>query len=311
MLGLPVAYRDDRTDGVPEKVFKLIPKEEIYSNTGIQFMKFNSLYQIKAIIDQNPEWLPQVDKLLLIPDYLHYRLTGKYSCEYTNASTSQLLNAQLRDWDPALEKVLDVAANWLQPITQPGTVLGKWTSPSGHHVKVIPPATHDTGSAIVATPLSTENSAYISSGTWSLVGVESKTPVTNPEALAANLTNEGGVEGTYRILKNVMGLWLVQCLQKEFCNLTFADLASLAENAEPFRYLINPNDDRFLNPASMREEIQAFCAETNQGVPTKPSELTRCVLDSLALYYRLVFEEVESVMERPIDSVHIVSYNFV
>ncbi len=185
-------------------------------------------------------------------------------------------------------------------------MLGKWTSPSGHQVKVIPPATHDTGSAIVATPLSTEHSAYISSGTWSLVGVESKTPVTNPNALAANLTNEGGVEGTYRILKNVMGLWLVQCLQKEFCNLTFADLASLAENAEPFRYLINPNDDRFLNPASMREEIQAFCAETNQGVPTKPSELTRCVLDSLALYYRLVFEEVESVMDRPIDSVHIV-----
>ncbi len=306
MLGLPVAYRDSRTDGVPEKVFKLIPKEEVYSNTGIQFMKFNSLYQIKAIIDQNHEWLPQVDKLLLVPDYLHFRLTGKYSCEYTNASTSQLLNAKNRDWDPELEKVIGVAANWLQPITQPGEVLGEWISPSGHAVKVIPPATHDTGSAIVATPLSSSKSAYISSGTWSLVGVESHYPVTSAEALKANLTNEGGVERTYRILKNVMGLWLVQGLQKEFQNLSFADLASLAADAEPFRYLINPNDDCFLNPTSMVTAIQAYCEETNQGIPTLPSELTRCVLDSLALYYRVVIDELEEVTGRPIETIHIV-----
>lgn len=306
MLGLPVAYRDERTNGVPEKIFSLISKENIYASTGIQFMKFNSLYQIKAVIDQNPEWLPRVDKLLLIPDYLHYRLTGKYCCEYTNASTSQLLNARNRDWDLELEAVLGVAANWLQPITQPGEVLGEWISPSGKAVKVIPPATHDTGSAIVATPLSSSKSAYISSGTWSLVGVESHYPVTTKEALKANLTNEGGVENTYRTLKNVMGLWLVQGLQKEFQNLSFADLATQAEDAEPFKYLINPNDDCFLNPDSMVAAIQAYCEASHQGKPTLPSELTRCVLDSLALYYRVVIDEIEEVTGRPIDTIHIV-----
>ncbi len=306
ILGLPVAYRDSRTDNVPEQVMREISRTDIYKRTGIQFQKFNTLYQVKAILNENPSWLPKVDKLLLIPDYLHYRLCGKFSCEYTNASTSQLLNAKNCDWDPELEKVIGVAANWLQPITQPGTVIGEWISPSGHAVKVIPPATHDTGSAIVARPLSSSKSAYISSGTWSLVGMESHYPVTSVEALTANLTNEGGVEHTYRILKNVMGLWLLQGLQKELSNLSFADLTSLAEDAPAFQFLINPNDERFLNPPSMQKEIQAYCEETRQGCPTLPSELARCILDSLALYYRVVIDELEEVTGRPVETIHIV-----
>lgn len=306
MLGLPVAYRDSRTDNVPEQVMKKVSRAEIYQRTGIQFQKFNTLYQIQALINENHEWLPQVDKLLLIPDYLHYRLSGQTSCEYTNASTTQMLNAKNKDWDAEITAAIEQASHWLQPITPPGTVIGKWISPSGHAVPVIPPATHDTGSAIVATPLTSSHAAYISSGTWSLVGIESHYPVTSKEALAANLTNEGGVERTYRILKNVMGLWLLQGLQKELSNLSFADLTTLAEDAEPFQYLINPNDERFLNPASMQKEIQAFCLETRQGCPTLPSEIARCIFDSLALFYRVVIDELEEVSGRPIDTIHIV-----
>lgn len=305
-LGEAVSYRDERTDGVPEQIMQRISRDTIYRCTGIQFLKFNSLYQIQAVLNAQPEWLPQVEHLLLIPDYLHYRLTGNLSCEYTNASTSQLVNAQTRDWDPMLTSLLGPASKWLQPLTAPGTTLGIWTSPSGHPVKVILPATHDTGSAIVATPLEETGAAYISSGTWSLVGVERHEPLTGPSAQAINLTNEGGVDGTCRVLKNVMGLWLVQGVQKQFPELDFATLTEMAAQATPFDFLIQPNDERFLNPPCMRTAIQTYCRETGQGVPRTPAELVRCVLDSLALCYDQVLREIEVVTGEPIATLHIV-----
>lgn len=306
MLGQAVAYRDGRTDGVPERVWRELSQAEIYGRSGIQYLKFNSLYQIRALLEASPAWLDKVASLQLIPDYLHYRLSGVMSCEFTNASTSQLVNARSRDWDPALLALIGQGALWLQPITQPGTRIGEWTSPSGHPVSVILPATHDTGSAIVATPLASEGAAYISSGTWSLVGVERRAPMTGPAAMAANLTNEGGVEGTWRLLKNVMGLWLVQRLQACWPALSFAELEAQAARARPFAYLIHPNDERFLNPPCMASAIQQFCEETDQGCPQTPGELVRCVLDSLALCYDRVLTEIETVTGEPISELHIV-----
>jgi len=305
-LGEAVAYRDARTDSVPEQLMQHMPREEIYRRSGIQFLKFNTLYQIRALLDAKPEWLGQVQHLLLIPDYLHYRLTGELSCEFTNASTSQMVNAHSRDWDPELVALLGPARPWLQPLTTPGSTLGAWTSPSGHRVKVILPATHDTGSAIVATPLASTKAAYISSGTWSLVGVERREPVTGEEALAINLTNEGGVENTCRVLKNVMGLWLVQSLQRAWLEHDFATLTAMAEQATPFAFLVAPNDARFLNPPCMRTAIADFCRESGQGIPQTPAELVRCVLDSLALCYDQVLREIESVTGERIDTLHIV-----
>jgi rhamnulokinase len=305
-LGDAVAYRDARTDGVPEQVWQQLPQDDIYRRSGIQHLKFNSLYQIRALLDEQPAWLDRAVRLLLIPDYLHYRLSGEFSCEFTNASTSQLVNAHSRDWDPELVALLGEGGKWLQPITAPGTRLGHWTSPSGHSVSVILPATHDTGSAIAATPLVGSGAAYISSGTWSLVGVERSTPLTDSAAQAANLTNEGGVEETCRVLKNVMGLWLVQRLQALWPHLSFATLVDLAEQSEPFDYLIHPNDERFLNPPCMRTAIQQFCRETGQGTPQTPGELVRCVLDSLALCYDQVLAEIEIVTGELITTLHIV-----
>lgn len=305
-LGEAVSYRDSRTDLIPQQIFRRMTAEDIYSRTGVQFLKFNTLFQIQAVLNAKPTWLDKVARLLFIPDYLHYRLTGEFSCEYTNASTSQMVNADTRDWDPDVVSLLGEASNWLQPLMAPSSELGVWTSPSGKRVKVILPATHDTGSAIVATPLKDTSSAYISSGTWSLVGCERSEPLTSQAAESINLTNEGGVEGTYRLLKNVMGLWLVQRLQKMWPELDFATLTSMAEQATPFAFLIQPNDERFLNPPCMRLAIQDYCQETGQGVPQTPAELVRCALDSLALSYNQVLSEIESVTGNPISKVHIV-----
>lgn len=305
-LGDTVAYRDARTEGMPERVFAKLSRQAIYQRTGIQFLQFNSLYQLQAILEAQPAWLPQVAHLLLVPDYLHYRLTGEMSCEFTNASTTQLINARSRDWDPDLLALLGPVADWLLPLSEAGSRLGHWTSPSGRQVPVILPATHDTGSAIVATPLTGEGAAYISSGTWSLVGVEAMTPVTHAAALAANVTNEGGVAGRYRILKNVMGLWLVQGLQKAFPQYSFAELTRQAEAAPAFVSLIRPNDDCFLNPSDMVTAIQDYCAASGQPVPRTPGALVRCVLDSLALCYDQTLRELEQITGHPIDVVHLV-----
>lgn len=305
-LGEAVAYRDHRTDGMMHEVFRAMPRAEIYRRTGIQFQQFNTLYQLAALARENPEWLPRVRSLLLMPDYLHYRLCGVRSCEYTNASTSQLLNLDTHDWDEELIKLINIPRHWFLPLCEPGTTIGEWVSDGGDQVKVIAPATHDTGSAVLAVPLEDETSVYISSGTWSLMGVEHNTPCRDEAALAANITNEGGVDGTYRVLKNIMGLWLIQRLREAFPAYSFADLVREAQVAPPLRYLINPNDDAFLNPKSMVDAIQTFCRTTHQGEPNTVGELARCIFESLAFLYRRTLDELETLTGKRFARIHIV-----
>lgn len=306
LLGQAVAYRDHRTDGLIDEVAKIVPRNELYARTGIAFMQFNTIYQLVALKRENPAWLAQARSLLLMPDYLHYRLCGVQSCEYTNASTSQLLSLKTNDWDFELIARLGLPTHWFRPLCQPGSVIGEWVSSSGARVKVIAPATHDTASAVIAAPLADEDSVYISSGTWSLMGIESRVPFNDAAALAANFTNEGGADGTYRVLKNIMGLWLIQRVRDDFPELGFADLVREAEAAVPLRYLINPNDDRFLNPPSMRQAILDFCRETGQGEPQTVGELARCIFESLAFLYRRTLGELASFTGRSYKRIHIV-----
>jgi rhamnulokinase len=307
LLGQPIAYRDHRTDGVMARVFETIPRAELYARTGIQFLQFNTIFQLAALKRESPAWLPRAHTLLLMADYLHYRLCGVTSCEYTNASTTQLLNLETGDWDDTLLDALDLPRHWFQPLTKPGTAIGHWQSKSGAKVAVITPATHDTGAAVVAIPLEEGTpSAYISSGTWSLMGIESRRSYSGAQALAANFTNEGGVDGTYRVLKNIMGLWLLQRVRDAFPTLSFAELVQQAEAAPALRFLIDPNDDRFLNPPSMLHAIQDFCSETGQAIPESAGEVTRCILESLAFSYRRTLHELHTLTGESFEQIHIV-----
>lgn len=305
-VDLPYAYRDHRTDGVMAQAITELGAEHIYHLTGIQFLPFNTLYQLKAWRRANPGNIDSIAHFLMIPDYLHYRLTGSFGCEYTNASTTQLLNLQTKNWDTSLLAWLDLPARWFSPPAQPGKTLGTWTSPAGDAIPVITVATHDTGSAVVAAPLTTRDSAYLSSGTWSLMGIESDVPYHDARALAANVTNEGGINGTYRVLKNIMGMWLLQRVAQE---MNIADLPALIRDASvlaPFTRLINPNDERFINPPSMCEAIRAFCREHQQSEPVTQAEFARCIFDSLALLYRRVLLELGELRGTPLRQLHIV-----
>lgn len=305
-LGEAVAYRDHRTDGMMNEVFKTIPRHALYERTGIAFMQFNTLYQLVALKRENPDWLPRVQSLLLMPDYLQYRLCGTKSCEYTNASTSQLLSLKTNSWDHELLATFGIPTHWFQPLTQPGTEIGEWVSKNGHRAKVITPATHDTASAVIAVPLEGEDSVYISSGTWSLMGIESTRPYCDARPLAANFTNEGGADGTYRVLKNIMGLWLIQRLRDAYPEFSFADLVKQAEAAKPLAYLINPNDDRFLNPPSMKQAITDYCLETGQNSPQTAGEFARCIFESLAYLYRQTLDALTSFTGKRFKHIHIV-----
>lgn len=306
-IGPAVSYRDHRTDTMMEEVFAQVPRAEIYRRTGIQFLQFNSLYQLAATVRQHPEWLARARHFLMIPDYLHFRLSGVLSNEYTNATTTQLFNLDKDDWDADLLGVAGLSKEVMMRPVEAGTILGEMPSPHGRDaIKVIAPATHDTGSAVAAAPLATEDEAFISSGTWSLMGIESKTPFADAQALAANVSNEGGVERRYRILKNIMGFWLIQRVRKELGSPDHARLVMAAGDCSPWQSLIDPQNARFLNPDNMTEEIQAFCRETGQPVPESAGALSRCIFDSLALSYRRVKEELEALRGRPVNRIRIV-----
>ncbi|ECG8260571.1 rhamnulokinase [Salmonella bongori] len=305
-VGLPISYRDSRTTGVMAQAQKQLGKSEIYHRSGIQFLPFNTLYQLRALAEQQPELLPQVAHALLMPDYFSYRLTGELNWEYTNATTTQLVNINTDDWDETLLAWAGVEKSWFGRPTHPGNVIGYWICPQGNRIPVVAVASHDTASAVIASPLANKHSAYLSSGTWSLMGFESKMPYTTNDALAANITNEGGAEGRYRVLKNIMGLWLLQRVLKER-NVT--DLPALIAQTQALpacRFLINPNDDRFINPADMSAEIQAACRETDQPVPVSNAELARCIFDSLALLYADVLEELACLRGEAFSQLHIV-----
>lgn len=305
-VGLPVSYRDKRTHGIMAQAQRELGRDLIWQRTGIQFLPFNTLYQLRAFSQAHPELREQVAHALMIPDYLQYRLTGQMNWEYTNASTTQLLNLATGEWDSALLAWAGARPEWFGKPGAPGTSVGEWQSRSGLHIPVIAVATHDTASAVLATPLANADEAYLCSGTWSLLGFESRTPFNSGAALNANVTNEGGAEGRYRVLKNIMGLWLLQRVCDE---LQIADLCALIDEAASYPAclsIIDANDARFINPASMVREIQDACAEQAMPVPHSPVALARCIFDSLALLYRQVSEELAALRGAAFKRLHIV-----
>lgn len=316
LLGNPYHYRDSRTDGVPEQVFQRVPRGWIFQYTGIQFMQLNTLYQVFSMVQARDPQLGTADTLLMMPDLFHYWLTGRKVVEYTIASTTQMLDAQERRWATRLLTELDIPTHMLPPIVPPGTVLDQVRAEVmdevglRHAVPVITPGSHDTASAVAAVPDLDEHSAYLSSGTWSLMGVEVPEPVINDRALNLNFTNEGGVGNTIRLLKNIAGLWLLQesrrQWQREGHDYSWDDLLALAEQAEPFRSLVDPDAPDFLNPGDMPAAIRAYCRRTYQPEPESVGAVVRCCLESLALKYRWVLEALESLVGQRLDVIRVV-----
>jgi rhamnulokinase len=312
LVSNPYHHRDTRTEGLIEEAFGRVPKEEIYKTTGIQFLPINTLYQLLAM--RGSPLLEAAETMLLIPDLMNYWLTGEKACEYTNATTTQLLDIQQGGWARDLFEGMDLPSRILAPIVQPATELGPLLPEVAEEVGAGPPvfavASHDTASAVVAVPAEGENFAYISSGTWSLVGVELPRPVVTEEGLDANFTNEGGFGGKTRLLKNVMGLWLLQECRRQWARegheYSYEELARLAEDAPPAGPLIDPDHPTFLSPGDMPSRIRSFCEETGQGPPEEPAAVVRCVFESLALKYRHAIEQAERLAGRAIGTVNVV-----
>src|ERR1700730_18400087 len=314
LLQNPYHYRDARTSGVMQEVFGKVAREEIYSATGIQFMPINTLYQLYAAMRDTPALLKAAEHLITIPDLFHYWLTGNTVCEFTNATTTQLVNPLTRTWATELIKRLDLPTRLLTEIVEPGTQIGTLlpgisgnSSLSG--TPVIAPATHDTGSAVAAIS-ARDGTAFLSSGTWSLLGTELDAPVITPEALRFNFTNEGGVNRTTRLLKNVMGLWMLQCCRQSWtaqgkpCE--HDELMDLAAREDSFRCLVDPNHLSFLRPADMPAAIDHFCAKTHQPPPNSVGGYVRTILESLAFKYRLVLHNLEHLIGRRIDQIRVI-----
>ncbi|SMQ72047.1 L-rhamnulokinase [Bacillus sp. OV166] len=305
-----VSYRDPRTDGVMEQVFEKIMKERLYLETGIQFQKFNTIYQLYSIKQSSPEILDKAKSFLMIPDYFNYLLTGKKANEYTNATSTQLVNAFTKKWDHDLLDLLGINKEMFHEIKTPKTVLGtlkeELVSELGFDLQVILPATHDTGSAVIAVPEENET-IYISSGTWSLIGVENYFPICVTKALDYNFTNEGGIDYQYRFLKNIMGLWMIQEVKRNYNNeYSFAELVDLAREAKDFKAVVNVNDDRFLKPENMVQEIMNYCVETDQPIPSTPGEVAKCVYDSLAVSYQDAVQEIEEIFEKRFEKINVI-----
>ncbi|MEH7130746.1 rhamnulokinase [Neobacillus drentensis] len=305
-----VSYRDPRTDGMMERVFEKIMKERLYLETGIQFQKFNTIYQLYSIKQNSPEILDKAKSFLMIPDYFNYLLTGKKANEYTNATSTQLVNAFTKKWDHDLLDVLGINKEMFHDIKTPKTILGtlkeELVSELGFDLQVILPATHDTGSAVIAVPEENET-IYISSGTWSLIGVENYFPICVTKALDYNFTNEGGIDYQYRFLKNIMGLWMIQEVRRNYNNeYSFAELVDRAREAKDFKAVVNVNDDRFLKPENMVQEIMNYCVETGQPIPSTPGEVAKCVYDSLAVSYLDAVNEIEEIFEKRFEKINVI-----
>ncbi|MFP7484249.1 rhamnulokinase [Priestia filamentosa] len=305
-----VAYRDSRTDGMMDEVFKIIMKERLYLETGIQFQKFNTIYQLYSIKQNNPEILDKAASFLMIPDYFNYLLTGKKANEYTNATSTQLVNAFTKKWDDEILDQLGIKKEIFQEIHNPKTVLGTLkedlVEEFGFDMKVILPATHDTGSAVISVP-ELDETIYISSGTWSLIGVENYFPICITKALDYNFTNEGGIDYRYRFLKNIMGLWMIQEVKRNYQDqYSFAELVDLARQVQEFTSTVNVDDPRFLKPENMIEEIQRYCQETNQAIPTTPGEVAKCVYDSLVCSYQQAINQIEEIFERKFEKINVI-----
>jgi rhamnulokinase len=319
LLENPYHYRDARTDGVMQRVQKNLTSEFIYRITGIQFLPFNTLYQLAAAAERSPRLLALAQHLVTMPDLFHFWMTGKAACEYTNASTTQFLDIHKRAWSTELLAKLNIPTHFLAPIVEAGAVLGPLlpelsaragASSALARTVVVAPACHDTGSAFAAVH-SGGRTALLSSGTWSLLGAESAKPVVSDEALRLNFTNEGGVFGTTRILKNITGMWLLESCRRSWSathNKDFAhgDLLAEAAAAAPLQHLFDPDDPSFSHPPDMPAAIDAFCARTGQSKPAAPGAYARAILESLALKYRVVLESLESLTGTKFEELRIV-----
>jgi rhamnulokinase len=317
LLGNPRHYRDPHTENTMDAAFQRVPREEIFRQTGIQFMRFNSLFQLLALQRDRSPLLEIAQSLLFIPDLFNYFFTGVRVNEFTDASTSQLLNPQTGNWAFDLVRRFGLPEHMLGTIVPPGTVLGPLRPAVAAEaglppVPVIAPATHDTGAAVAAVPARAKEGdwVYISSGTWSLMGAELPGPLINEQVQANNFTNEGGVGKTIRFLKNIMGLWLVQecrrTWEREGKDFSYDQLTRLAGEAPPFAGLVNPDDASFMLPPSMPAALADYCRRTGQPTPTEPGPVVRCALESLALRYRWVLERLEAMLGRNIQAIHVV-----
>ncbi len=318
VLGNPVMYRDPRTNGMMESIFARVPREQVFGATGLQFMVFNTLFQLEAVRTRTPQILDAAESLLFMPDLFHYLFSGQRTIESSIASTSQMVDPRTQQWATDLLNKLGMPTRLLGKIVPAGTIIGTLKSDVASEcgvrsdVPVIAPASHDTASAVAAVPAKEGSSSwcYISSGTWSLMGVELDQPIVNEKSLALNYTNEGGISGTTRFLKNIMGLWLVQECRRQWARegseFDYTTLTKLATDAKAFGPLINPDEGPMLQPGDMPNKIASFCKRTGQAAPESAGAFVRCCLESLALTYRKTLEGLESVLGRRLDVIHIV-----
>ena len=298
VLGNTVGYRDHRNEGMDEEVYKTISLEDLYARTGIQKAIFNTVYQLMAVKTKHPEYLEQAETMLHVPDYFHYLLTGKKTCEYTEATTGQLVNAETKDWDYELIDKLGYPRKMFQKLIMPGTSVGHFTeevkAEVGFDVEVVAPATHDTGSAVLAVP-------------WSLMGIEREKADCSKKSCEMNFTNEGGYAGRFRYLKNIMGLWMIQSVRHEYDDkYGFAEICQMAEEAKDFPSRVDANDECFLSPESMIEEVKDYCRRTGQKVPETLGEIATVIYTSLAECYAKTAKELEEMTGRTFSRIHVV-----
>lgn len=310
ILGDTAGYRDSRTEGMDEKVYEVISQDDLYARTGIQKQIFNTIYQLMAVKQSHPEYLEQAETILMIPDYFNFLLTGVKKNEYTEATTGQLISPKTNDWDYELIDMLGYNSRMFLPVSMPGTVVGDFTEEVqkevGFNCTVVLPATHDTGSAVLAVPTNDDDAVYISSGTWSLMGIERKEADCSMESMKANFTNEGGYDHRFRYLKNIMGLWMIQSVKKEFTeDLSFAEICEMASK-ETISSIVDCNDDCFLAPKSMIEAVQKFCRDTNQQVPETVDEISSVIYNSLAKCYGDTVEEIEAITGKKYSTIYVV-----
>ena len=315
LVSNPCHYRDSRTDGMVDQAFRRMPREQIFELTGIQFMQLNTLYQLLALVVNNSPSLEIAETFLTMPDLFNYWLSGQKVSEFTIATTTQCYDPRQQTWAAPLLEAMGIPRRIFPDVIAPGTRLGSLVplvaeEVGAGNVSVVAPACHDTGSAVVAVPASSPDFAWISSGTWSIMGAEVNAPVINARSLKFNLTNEGGVAGTIRLSKNIAGLWLIQeCRRawaRESKELSYDEIAQMAAQAKPFEVVIDPDYDEFLKPGDMPARIRAYCQRTNQPAPASNGAIARCVLEGIALKYRWVLERLEELVGHRLEPIHIV-----
>ncbi|MBF0431470.1 MAG: rhamnulokinase [Fibrobacteria bacterium] len=312
--GQPYAYRDPHTAGMMEKLFEVVPKKRIYELTGIQFMQINSLVQLFALVQNHSPQLEIARSILMVPDIFNYLFTGVKKAELTFASTTQFFNPHTRDWAEEILKAIGISKDMLPEIVEPGTVLGSLDKDLCGELgittmPVIAVGSHDTASAVVSVPTQSDDYAYISAGTWCLMGIEEPKPVITAKTMEYNFSNEQGVFGTTRLLKNVMGLWMIQECRRILLrerNYSFVELVALAQKAKPFKALIDPDYPAFLNPPDMIESLRDYCQKTTQPVPESVGEFIRVIIEGLALKFAVIAEQLREVSANPVNRIHII-----